>query len=254
MLPAWRSGRRAIIRRRQSRARNARRAPKKRRRAAPRPRLDGRSVGRRIKNLRQPSSASFRGVAEGREPGIQNETRSVHLDSGPGAGAASRNDGNKVLVARFGAPHGVHGEIRLWSFTQEPLAVTNYGPLESADGSRIFHVESVRPQNDYLVARVAGISDRTAAERLRNLDLYVRRERLPPIEEEATWYVSDLIGLHAQSPEGAEIGIVTAVHNFGAGDVLEILPAAGGQSIMLPFTAEAAPKVELPQGRIVVVL
>jgi 16S rRNA processing protein RimM len=89
---------------------------------------------------------------------------------------------------------------------------------------------------------------------LRNVELYVSRERLPPIEEDATWYVSDLIGLQAHAPYGTKIGTVTAMHNFGAGDVLEIAPATGGQTFMLPFTAETVPDVNIEQKRIVVVL
>ena len=192
-------------------------------------------------------------MAEGREPGIQNETRREHLDSGSGADAPSRND-DKILVARFGAAHGVRGEIRLWSFTQDPLALANYGPLETADGARTFELESLRPQKDFLVARVNGIDDRTAAEALRNVELYVPRDRLPPIEDEATWYISDLIGLAAQTHDGARAGTVAAVHDFGAGDVLELAPADGGPTVMLPFTAETVPEVDVAAGRLVVVL
>jgi 16S rRNA processing protein RimM len=167
---------------------------------------------------------------------------------------ARNNASSKVLVARFGAAHGVRGELKLWSFTEDPLAVIDYSPLETADGSRTFVLDSVRPQKDFLVARVAGVADRTAAEALRNLDLYVPRDRLPAIDEEAAWYVSDLIGLPAQTPEGETVGTVAAVHNFGAGDVLEIAPADGAQTLMLPFTAEAVPEVDVRAGRIVVVL
>jgi 16S rRNA processing protein RimM len=157
------------------------------------------------------------------------------------------------LVARFGAPHGVRGEIKLWSFTGDPLAIIEYEPLQSADG-RTFELESVRPQKDFLVARVAGVSDRDAAEALCNLDLYVPRDRLPAIDEDETWYVSDLIGLAAHDANNAAVGTVTAVHNFGAGDVLEIAPAAGGPTLMLPFTAETVPQVDIGSGRLVVVL
>jgi 16S rRNA processing protein RimM len=176
----------------------------------------------------------------------------VRLDSGSGADAPSRNDG-KVLVARFGAPHGVRGDVKLWSFTQDPLAIADYGPLETADG-RTFELDNLRPAKDFLVARVAGVNDRTAAEALRNLELYVARERLPAIEEDATWYVSDLIGLQAHAADGEIVGTVTAVHNFGAGDVLEIAPADGGQTFMLPFTAEMVPEVDIAKKRIVVLL
>ena len=206
---------------------------------------------RRRGNARQSGSESFRSAASGRE--LRHETRDVPRESGAGANASALND-NKVLVARFGAAHGVRGEIRLWSFTQDPLAIADYGPLETADAARTFSIESLRPQNDFLVARVAGVADRSTAEALRNLDLYVPRNRLPPIEEEATWYISDLIGLKAEAPGGEVVGTIAAVHNFGAGDVLEIMPVGGGQTLMLQFTAEAVPEVDLAARRIVVVL
>ncbi len=141
----------------------------------------------------------------------------------------------------------------MWSFTQDPLAVTDYGPLESADG-RSFEIESLRPAKDFLVARVAGVSDRTAAKALRNVDLYVSRERLPAIEDDDTWYHADLIGLSALAPDGAQVGKVIAVHNFGAGEVIEIAPAEGGPTLMLPFTERAVPEVDAKAGRMVVVL
>ena len=147
----------------------------------------------------------------------------------------------------------MRGDIKLWSFTESPLAVADYGPLEAADG-RTFELESVRTQKDFLVARVSGVSDRDAAERLRNLELYVARDRLPPIDEDETWYISDLIGLAAQDTNGVAVGKVTAVHNFGAGDVVEIAPAAGGPTLMLPFTGDTVPEVHVSAGRIVVVL
>jgi 16S rRNA processing protein RimM len=190
-------------------------------------------------------------VAQSRELGIQKQTRSSHLDSGSGSVAPSRND--KVLVAKFGAPHGVRGDVKLWSFTEDPLAIAAYGPLESADG-RTFEIESLRPAKDFLVARVAGVNDRSAAEALRNVELYVARERLSAIEDEETWYISDLIGLAAQTPDGAQVGTVVAVHNFGAGDVIEIAPADGGPTIMLPFTESAVPEVNVKADRVVVVL
>ncbi|HEY5280697.1 MAG TPA: ribosome maturation factor RimM, partial [Pseudolabrys sp.] len=106
--------------------------------------------------------------------------------------APTRTD--SVLVARFGAAHGVRGEIKLWSFTADPLAVADYGPLESKDGKRQFAIDSLRPAKDFLVARVAGIDDRNAAETLRNVELYLPRERLPPIDEDDNWYYADLVG------------------------------------------------------------
>jgi 16S rRNA processing protein RimM len=158
----------------------------------------------------------------------------------------------RVIVARVGAPHGVRGEVRLWSFTQDPMAVANYGPLETQDGSRRFEIEAVRAARDHLVARIKGVSDRDAAQALTNIDLYVPRERLPAIEDEDTFYYSDLVGLDAVNEAGARIGTVYAVHDFGAGAVIEITTLDGGETLMLPFTAATVPNVDLDAKRIVV--
>ena len=86
-----------------------------------------------------------------------------------------------ICVARIGAAHGVRGEVKLWSFTQDPTAVASYGPLETHDGTRRFEIEALRPAKDHFVARITGVTDRDAAEELRNLELYVPRARLPEI-------------------------------------------------------------------------
>jgi 16S rRNA processing protein RimM len=158
----------------------------------------------------------------------------------------------RIRVARIGAAHGIRGEVRLWPFTQDPMAVANYSPLQSEDGLRIFEIEALRPGKNFLVARIAGIADRGAAERLCNIDLFVPRERLPPIEEDDTFYHADLVCLTAVTAEGAALGHVTAVHNFGAGDIIEITPEAGAP-LMLAFTDMTVPKVDLSAGQIVVV-
>lgn len=134
------------------------------------------------------------------------------------------------------------------------MAVADYAPLETEDGTRTFEFESLRPAKDHLVAHIEGIADRNAAELLRNIDLFVPRDRLPPIEDDDTYYFADLIGLAAVGPDGAALGTVLAVHNFGAGDVLEITPAAGGNTLLLPFSEAVVPEVDVKGGRIVVVL
>jgi len=158
---------------------------------------------------------------------------------------------NRVCVARIGAAHGTGGEVRLWPFTARAEAVAVYGPLQTADGTRAFEIEALRPAKDFLVARLKGVTDRAAAERLCNTDLYVPRERLP-IPEPEEFYYADLIGLRAEDTTGRAIGVVMAVHNFGAGDILEIAPTAGGDTVMLPFSTAAVPSVEVAIGRIVV--
>lgn len=159
----------------------------------------------------------------------------------------------RVCVARIGAAHGVRGEVRLWSFTQTPEAVADYGPLETKDGKRRLEIESLRAAKDHFVARLKGIDDRNAAEALRNVELYVAREQLPAIDEDDTFYVADLVGLEAMTADGEPLGTVTAVHNFGAGDIIEIAPAAGAP-LMLSFTAANVPTVDVKAGRIVVAL
>jgi 16S rRNA processing protein RimM len=157
----------------------------------------------------------------------------------------------RVLVAQIGAAHGVRGEVRLKTFTEDPLGVTRYGALETEDGARQFEIEAVRPAKDMLVVRLKGVTDRNAAERLTNLRLYVARDRLPPPTQDE-FYHADLVGLAAVTPDGSAFGTVKAVHNFGAGDLLEIEPAGGGATLMLPFTETAVPAVDIAGGRIVV--
>jgi 16S rRNA processing protein RimM len=157
----------------------------------------------------------------------------------------------RVCVAKIGAPHGVRGEVRLHAFTADPLALADYGLLESADGAQKFEIVALRPQKDFLVARLKGIDDRDAAEKLRHVELYVPRERLPEPEADE-FYHADLIGLRAEDASGAPLGTVVAVHNFGAGDILEIAPATGGPTAMLPFTQSVVPVVDLAGGRVVI--
>jgi 16S rRNA processing protein RimM len=164
----------------------------------------------------------------------------------PDAAAASR-----VCVAEIGAAHGITGEVRLRAFTEDPLTVTQFGPLQAEDGREIA-ITSLRPGKDCLIARVAGVADRTAAERLRNVKLYAARERLPAIDEPETWYHADLVGLAAVGPDGSALGRVVAVQNFGAGDLLEIAPAAGGPTLLLPFTDATVPVVDIANGRVVI--
>jgi 16S rRNA processing protein RimM len=159
----------------------------------------------------------------------------------------------RVIVAKIGAAHGVRGEVKLWTFTQEPMAVTQYGPLETEDGKRRFEIEAVRAAGNHLVARLKGIGDRDAAQALTNTELYVRRDRLPTIDEDDTYYHSDLVGLDAIGEDGAQIGTVHAVHDFGAGSVLEITPLGSGDTLMLPFTETTVPKVDLAAKQIVIV-
>jgi len=159
---------------------------------------------------------------------------------------------DRICVAQIGAAHGLRGEVRFRSFTQDPMAVTSYGPLESEDGSRRFEIEMLRPSKDLFVAKLKGVGDRDAAEKLTNVKLYVTRDRLPPVEDAETFYHADLVGLAAVTPDGTPLGTVTAIHNFGAGDVIEIKPETG-EPLLLPFTAAVVPKIDVTARRMIVV-
>jgi 16S rRNA processing protein RimM len=158
--------------------------------------------------------------------------------------------GKRICVARIGAAHGTTGEVRLWPFTADPKAVASYGVLTTADG-RAIEIASVRAGKGFLIARIAGVADRNGAERLRNLDLFIPRDRLPPPAADE-YYHADLIGLAAHDRDGNALGTVIAVHNFGAGDLLEVAPQRG-ETLLLPFTAEVAPEIDIAAGRIVLV-
>jgi 16S rRNA processing protein RimM len=158
---------------------------------------------------------------------------------------------DRICVAQIGGAHGIRGEVKLKSFTGDPMAVTEYGPLESEDRSQSFEIEAVRPAKGHLVARLRGIGDRNAAERLANIRLFVPRSSLPPPAPDE-FYHGDLIGLAAVTAEGVEIGSVVAVHDFGAGDILEVRPQAGGGNLLLPFTDAFVPSVDIAGRRIVV--
>ena len=159
--------------------------------------------------------------------------------------------GDRVCLGQIGAAHGVRGEVRLRSFTADPAAIASYGPLESEDG-RTFEIETIRPAKDHFVATLAGIADRNAAERLVNIKLYVPRERLPAPDEANEFYHADLVGLAVVDRSGLKRGTVIAIHNFGAGDLIEVRPETGGKTELLPFDEANVPMVDLATGRIVV--
>lgn len=157
----------------------------------------------------------------------------------------------RVCVAQVGAAHGVRGEVRLKSFTEDPMAVTRYGPLETEDGRRI-EIDAARPiKDEMLVVRLKGVTDRNAAEALKHIRLYVPRERLPKPEDDE-FYHADLIGLAVTTTGGEALGTVKAIHNFGAGDVVEITPTSGGPTLLVPFSEDAVPTVDIAGGRVIV--
>jgi 16S rRNA processing protein RimM len=157
-----------------------------------------------------------------------------------------------ICVARIGAAHGVRGAVKLWTFTEDPLAVQGYGPLMTKDGARQFEIADVRAAKDHLVATFKGVATRNDAEKLNGIELYVPRENLPATDDDE-YYHADLIGLAAVNAADEPLGRVVAIHNFGAGDIIEIAPPKG-PTMLLPFTNAVVPTVDLAGGRVVIEL
>ena len=158
----------------------------------------------------------------------------------------------QICVARIGAAHGVRGAVKLWTFTEDPFAVKAYGPLLTKDGTRSFEVATAREAKGHLVATLKGIATREDAERLNGVELYVAREKLPATDENE-YYHADLIGLAAVNAANEPLGRVIAIHNFGAGDIIEIAPPQGA-TLLLPFTNAVVPTIDLKGGRVVIEL
>ena len=155
---------------------------------------------------------------------------------------------DRVLLGEIGAAQGLKGEVRIRSYTQDPAAIAGYGVLEDERG-RSIEIEQIRVTPKALIARIKGVTTREGAEALTHTKLYIDRARLPPREEDE-WYHSDLIGLAAFRQDGDALGAVVAVHNFGAGDLIEIAPAGGGATVLVPFTRDTVPEVDVEGGRL----
>jgi 16S rRNA processing protein RimM len=155
-----------------------------------------------------------------------------------------------LLVAQIGGAHGVRGEVKITTFTAEPMALARYKTLLRQDGSPALVIASARPSKGGLVARIKGVEDRNGAEALRGLKLFISRDSLPPPEDEDEFYLADLIGLAVETAAGQALGKVKAVQDFGAGDLLEIQPPQGA-SWWLPFTREAVPQVRIAEGKLI---
>lgn len=156
---------------------------------------------------------------------------------------------DRICVGAIAGAFGVAGEVRLKSFCAEPEAMAAYGALWTEDGKRSFTVKLTRPVAGGLGARLSGVATKEQADALKGTTLWADRARLPSLPDDE-FYHADLIGLAVQDTGGAALGRVTAVHNHGAGDVLEIA-RPGGKTLLLPFTRAVVPTVDLTAGKIV---
>lgn len=153
---------------------------------------------------------------------------------------------NPVQLGVVGAAHGIKGEVRVKTFTTDPMALGGYGPLYTGDG-RALEVAGIRPAKDVVIIRFKDVADRNAAEQLTGEALYVDRSALPEELEEEEFYHADLVGLEVLDETGEDVGRITAIHNFGAGDILEVRPQEG-HTLMIPFTRDAVPEIDPAEG------
>jgi 16S rRNA processing protein RimM len=158
----------------------------------------------------------------------------------------------RVVMGVIGAPHGVRGEVRFKSFTGDPLAIADYGVLFADDGRSFTILDGRHLKDDMLVLRFSGFNDRTSVEKLTGLALFIDRDALPALNDADEFYHADLIGLVVVDQSGSRIGTVQALHNHGAGDLLEIAPDGGGQSWLQPFTKIGVPQIDLKGKRVVI--
>jgi len=156
-----------------------------------------------------------------------------------------------VCVGVVTGVRGIKGDIRVKSFTAIPEDMATYGPLLDKSGSTFFEIKVTGAAKGQLIARVKGINDRTAAERLKGTELFVPRDQLPEPKDEE-FYFRDLIGLRVEREDGSDFGTVTAVENFGAGDLLEVSGPDIGD-VMVPFTKETIPVVDIKGKRLVII-
>lgn len=160
------------------------------------------------------------------------------------------DDPERVCVGAVAGAFGVRGEVRVKSFCATPEAIGGYDPLTDESGARTFELTLMRPVKGGYAARMSGVVTREDAEAFKGLRLFAPRASLPSLPDDE-FYHADLVGLEVVDTGGKRLGTVTAVHDFGAGDLLEILGGGLRQSVMLPFTKDAVPTVDLAAGRVV---
>jgi 16S rRNA processing protein RimM len=157
----------------------------------------------------------------------------------------------RVCVGAVVGAHGVRGQVRVKSFTADPADVAAYGPVQSEDGTKTYKLKVTGEAKGLVLVKLEGVNDRNAAEAMRGTRFFVARERLPELEEDEFLY-TDLVGLKAEDEEGAVLGTVKGVADFGAGELLDIVLSEGG-SLMVPFTKAAVPVVDIANKRLVVI-
>jgi 16S rRNA processing protein RimM len=161
---------------------------------------------------------------------------------------------NRLLMGQIGAAHGIRGEVRITPYTQDPEDIAAYGPLETDRPGLVVTIANLRVQKNVVIARIKGVADRNAAELLNGVSLYLDRDKLPDTGNEDDFYHADLLGLEARLEDGTVIGTVTAIPNFGAGDLIEIGDPRSGDTYLYPFTKAVVPDIRIAEGYLTIVV
>lgn len=164
------------------------------------------------------------------------------------------NKTNRIFVGQIGAAHGIKGAVRIATHTQDPLAIGSYGPLDTDRPGLVVTLSKLRLHKNVVVAHINGVSDRTAAENLNGVGLFIDRDKLPETEDEDDFYHADLLGLEARLDSGVVLGTVSALPNFGAGDLIEVRDPQSGDTYLYPFTKAVVPTVNVKEGYLTIVV
>jgi 16S rRNA processing protein RimM len=175
----------------------------------------------------------------------KNKKTGDHVPKQDGA----QND--RVCVGAIAGVHGVKGLVRIKAFTENDGDVAAYGPLSDRSGGQVFELEVIGRAKGMLLGKLKGVNDRDAAARLKGTELYVDRAALPPPAEDE-FYHTDLINLTVVHVDGRHLGNLVAVHNHGAGDLIEVALGGDHDSALLPFNKQAVPTVDLAAGQVTV--
>ncbi|MGI9386263.1 MAG: ribosome maturation factor RimM, partial [Methyloligellaceae bacterium] len=163
-------------------------------------------------------------------------------------------ENSRICLGCIADAQGVRGAVRIQTFTETPEDIAAYGVLEDKAGARSFEIVTVRRhKGTVVIATLAGIDDRTAAEALKGTELYVGRDCLPEQDEDDVWYYADLVGLTAIEQDKTVLGEVVAVQNFGSGDLLEVRLTDSSKTVLIPFTEAVVPTVDIAAGKVLIV-
>lgn len=157
----------------------------------------------------------------------------------------------KLCLGVITGAHGIRGAVKVKSFTQDPVELTNYGALSDTNGNQVYDLSIIGQAKGLLIVKIAGITNRNQAEDLKGTELFIQRETLPEAEN-GEFYHADLVGLKALDQDGDLYGIVKALFDFGAGDILEI-QRYDGKSVMYPFTLAVVPDININEGFLTII-